>query len=415
MNLPINKNTPHIMHIDLNSCFAMIEQQANPLLRNKPLVVAAYVTPNGCVLSPSTEAKKYGIKVGMTVRESRLLCTELLVREPDPPKYRDVHIRFRKIFQDYTPNVAPRSIDEAILDFSGMYTSVDHLVGMAREIKQRMRDEIGDWITCSIGIATNRFLAKTGASLHKPDGLDVITHENLLAVLGSLKLDDLYGIASKYEARLNTYGIFTPLQLFEATELYLKKEVFRSVVGYYWYLRLRGWEIDDVEWGRKSYGQQYAMGHQTADPEELSRILMKLCEKMGRRLRRSGSTARGIHVACVYKDHTHWHRGRKLDNPMYTTQELYAKAQLVFNQRPDKQKVVTRMAVSCFELEPSQSAQATLFDAEPDKLRKVSDAMDAINDKYGEFVITPALMMDMETKAKDAIAFGGVRELNDLY
>src|SRR4051794_16771192 len=100
MALPLNHNAPTIMHVDLNSCFATIEQQANPLLRGKPIVVAAYDTPNGCVVAPSIEAKLYGVKTGMTVRDARLLCPGVIVRKPDPPKYRAVHLMFRKIFRD---------------------------------------------------------------------------------------------------------------------------------------------------------------------------------------------------------------------------------------------------------------------------------------------------------------------------
>lgn len=184
------------MHIDLNSCFATIEQQANPLLRGKPLVVAAYNTPNGCVLSPSIEAKQYGIKVGSTVREARLLCRYVIVRTTDPPKYRDVHLKFRKIFNDYSPNVVPKSIDEAIIDFSGVPVKKS-LITIGKEIKRRMGKEIGEWISCSIGIATNRFLAKMGASIKKPDGLEVITHENVKAMYNRLKLTDLYGINTR--------------------------------------------------------------------------------------------------------------------------------------------------------------------------------------------------------------------------
>jgi DNA polymerase-4 len=117
MPLPINRNLPTIMHVDLNSCFATIEQQANPLLRGKPIVVAAYNSPNGCVVAPSIEAKRYGIKTGMTVRDARLLYPSVIVRTPDPAKYRAVHLQFRKIFTDYSPDVAPKSIDEAVIDF----------------------------------------------------------------------------------------------------------------------------------------------------------------------------------------------------------------------------------------------------------------------------------------------------------
>ena len=142
---------------------------------------------------------------------------------------------------------------------------------------------------CNVGIGTNRFLAKTAASLHKPDGLDVITHKNLEEVYNSLKLTDLCGINTRFEARLNAYGIFTPLQFFHAPLQKLKKQVFRSILGYYWYLRLRGHEIDAVDFGRKSFGNSYALRQQTAEQKKLSPLLMKLCEKTGRRLRRHKS------------------------------------------------------------------------------------------------------------------------------
>ena len=119
MELPLNKNKPLLMHIDLNSCFATVEQQANFHLRGKPLVIAAYTTPNGCVVSPSIEAKKLGIRVGMTVRDARLICRDVIVRDPDPELVRDVHIRFKTIFKDYSPSVTPKSIDEAVIDFVG--------------------------------------------------------------------------------------------------------------------------------------------------------------------------------------------------------------------------------------------------------------------------------------------------------
>ncbi len=414
MDLPLNHNTPTVMHIDLDSCFATIEQQANPLLRGKPLVVAAYGTPNGCVLSPSIEAKRFGVKTGMTVRDARLMCKGMIVRTPDPSKYRDVHMKFRTIFNDYSPSVSPRSIDEAILDFANTPHLVKGLDNIGREIKLRMRREIGEWIQCSIGIAPNRFLAKMGAGINKPNGLKVITHENLIEVYTNLKLTDLYGIASRNEARLNTYGIFTPLDFLNAKVDYLKNQVFKSMVGYYWYLRLRGWEIDAVDWATKSYGQEYSLGEKTDDPGKLSVLLMKLTEKMGRRLRAAGKAACGIHIACVYDDMTHWHRGRKQEKQLYTTAELFNKAQWLLNQQPER-KVVRKLAVSCFDLVEATTPQMDLFGTQVDRRRNVSDAMDKINDRYGEFVITPALMMGMNGLVVDRIAFGNVRGIEDLY
>ena len=403
------------MHVDLNSCFATCEQQASPLLRGKPLVVAAYNSPNGCVVAPSIEAKQFGVKTGMTVREARLLCPGVIVKTPDPPKYRSIHLQFKKIFQDYSPDVTPKSIDEAVIDFTKTVSLHNRsLVEIGREIKGRMRREIGEWISCNIGIGTNRFLAKTAASLHKPDGLDVITHENVREVYAGLRLVDLCGINTRFEARLNSKGIFTPLQFLDAPLQKLQKEVFRSIGGYYWYMRLRGWEIDDVDFKRKSFGQSYSLGKKTADPEELGKLLMKLTEKMARRLRKSGYTARGVHVACVYTDFTFWHKGKVFDQALYTTQELFKKVLLVFNSRPQR-KEVAKLAVSCFDLSAATSVQESLFDTDFERKRKVSDMMDEINDKYGEYVVTPALMMGMDDLIIDRIAFGGVKELQEVY
>ncbi len=402
------------MHIDLNSCFATVQQQAYPHLRGKPIVVAAYITPNGCVLAPSIEAKRYGIKTAMTVREAKLLCPQVIVRESDPVLTRDVHIKFRNICRDYSPNVAPKSIDEVVVDFEGMdHLNLD-LIRIAKEIKERFRSEIGEWISCNIGISTNRFLAKLAASLHKPDGLDVITHQNLLSIYSNINLIDLNGINTRFQARLNANGIFTPIQFLEASVQTLRSNVFQSITGWYWYLRLRGYEIDDVEFKRKSYGQDYALAKFTADKEELARLMMKLCEKMGRRIRKAGKAALGIHVGMLYTDGSYWHRGRQVNTEMYTTQELYTKALWVFNQQPVI-KPVTRLSVSSYDLVPFTNSQPELFDSSVEKMRKVSEAVDQMNDRYGEYVVTPAIMTGMDDLVLDRISFGAVKELEDLY
>ena len=400
------------MHVDLNSCFATIEQQANPLLRGKPMVVAAYDTPNGCVVAPSIEAKQYGIKTGMTVRDARLLYPRVIVRMPDPEKYRYVHRMFRKIFQDYSPDVTPKSIDEAVIDlthtlelFKGGVTDIGN------EIKKRFRQEIGEWMQCSIGVSTNRFLAKLAASLHKPDGLDIIDHTNVLDIYKRVKLLDLNGINTRFQARLNAAGIFTPMEFYQAPLDLLKKQVFQSILGYYWYLRLRGHEIDAVDFKRKSFGNTYALQKQTNDPRELAKLLMKLCEKTGRRLRRARYSAQGVHVSCVFTDVSWWHIGRKFDVPVYTTRDIYVKALLLLNSS-EYPKRVRNLAVSVYDLIPSTNEQMELFSS---PMHAVSEAMDKINDRWGEFVITPALMMGMENIILDRIAFGGVKELEEMY
>src|SRR4051794_19464424 len=210
---------------------------------------------------------------------------------------------------------------------------------------------------------------------------------------------------------LRVRGIFTPMEFYNAPLPLLKQQVFRSINGYYWYLRLRGHEIDAIDFARKSFGNTYALQKQTNDPRDLAKLLIKLCEKTGRRLRRSNYSAHGVHVAMVHTDFSWWHTGRKFGVPVYTTQEIYEKAMRLLNMSGYKRRA-RNLAVSVYDLVPSTDEQLELFSSPK---HEVSKAMDRINDRYGEFVITPALMMGMEGTILDRIAFGGVKELQELY
>src|SRR5689334_20827177 len=158
---------------------------------------------------------------------------------PDPAKYHYVHLQFCKIFKDYSPDVTPKSIDEAVIDLTDtLCLFKGSVIDIGKDIKRRFRTEIGEWMSCSIGVGTNRFLAKLAASLHKPDGLDIIDHSNVLDVYKQVSLIELSGINTRFQARLNAYGIFTPMEFYNAPLDLLKKQVFQSILGYYWYLRL---------------------------------------------------------------------------------------------------------------------------------------------------------------------------------
>lgn len=400
--MDLNVAPPLIMHIDLNSCFASVEQQANHHLRNRPIAVSAYNSPHGCIISPSIEAKKMGIKVGMRVADAQKIVQDIVILTPDPPKYRDVHDKCIKIFSDYTPQVTPKSIDEAILDFSSLPKS--NLHSIAHIIKKRIKNEIGEWIRCSIGISTNRFLAKVAAGLHKPDGLDMLHHTNLIKTYAQLNLIDLPGINIRNETRLNASGIYSVLDFLHADMPALTYQVFQSIIGYYWYLRLRGYEVDNVHFPRRTYGQQYTLGKKTNNIKELSRLMMKLCEKMGRRLRADGYLTQGIHVACKYDDGSYWHKSKKFHTPFSTTWDLHRHALIVYNQQPIR-KIVVSLSVHCFNLIPTKSRQMTLFDS-LDKEKNVYSAVDLINDRWGEYTIVPARMMNMNDLIIDRIAFG---------
>ncbi len=412
MDLPLNYNEPRIMHVDLNSCFAIIEQQANPLIRHKPVAIAAYDTPRGAVIASSYEAKALGIKLGVNVREARLLARDVIVLMPDPEKYFDAHRRFKKILLNYTDEVTPKSVDEFVIDFTGSVAVQrgTSLIDVGYRIKEDVKREVGDYVTINVGIGPNRFLAKVAAGLHKPDGLDVIRAEDTREVYSKLDLIDLPGINTRFKARLNVAGIYTPLQFLDAEVWKLKGEVFHSILGYYWYLRLRGHEIDSVDFGRKSFGQQYALGEKTSDREKLSRLLMKLCEKTGRRLRKGGYVGGGVHLFLMFENRMYWAKGKKTKAPIYSTQSIYLHIQKLLNEAQIPARV-TNMSVTVYSLQPATPRQLGLFDDTRLDTTSLAEASDLVNDKFGEFTLVPAIMANMQETILKRVAFGSIREL----
>ncbi len=411
MDLGINYAQPLVMHIDLNACYAMIEQQANPLIRGKPVGVAAYGTAGGFVLAASYEAKRMGVKL-MRVREAKQICPDIIILTPDPEKYFDAHRRFRKVLLKYTDRVTPKSIDEFIVDFSGSLAIQQgrSLVDIGYQIKKDMKKALGDYVTVNIGIAPNRFLAKVAAGLNKPDGLDVIDHRNLIKTYRKLILLDLPGINVRYQARLNFADIHSPLQFLEASSWKLKHQVFQSINGYYWYLRLRGYEIDDQPTNIQSFGQQYALGDKTADREKLSRLLMKLSEKCGRRLRRHGFTAHGVVLGLGYENHTYWGQRRKAKAPLYTTQDIYRNIMRLMNSAPMPARV-TSLDVAVNYLQPVDPVQLGLFDNTRLDVISLMRAVDEANNRYGEFTVVPAIMANMYDLILKRVPFGSVRDI----
>ena len=415
MNQPsFNPNPSTILHIDLNSCFATIEQQANPLYRGKPIAVAAYTTPNGCILAPSIEAKRFGVKTGMRVKDGKLLCPGLIILESDPWKYRNVHLALRKLLTNYTYAVVPKSIDEFVLNFENFVKDSpcsykeNPLKVVAQEIKQRIKSEIGDWLTVSIGIAPNRFLAKLAAGLHKPDGLDEINKDNFLDCYLKLKLTDLPYIKIRNAIRLGAIGIHTVVDFYNAP-IWKLKAAFESINGYYWFLRLKGWEIDNVEFGRRSYGNSYALPKPLTELHDLSPILTKLVTKMGARLRRAGYKARGVHLAISFRDGSFWHKGVSFDKYLFDSREIYKRVLRILSISPCN-KPVRDLAVSVFHLRRKSELQLDLFEDVSSK-EKMVEAVDTVNERWGNFVITPARMLYLDKKAVlDRIAFGGVKE-----
>jgi DNA polymerase-4 len=235
MELRINPEPPEIMHIDLNSAFAMTEQQANPLIRNKPVGVTNRLNDYAMCIAASYEAKALGIKLGTRNGEAKRIAPDFVMIESDSAKYQYVNKLMQGIFGSYSPAFQMKSVDEGIIDFRGMQGLLKgrSLEDIGYEIKQRVREEVGDYMKVNVGIGQNRWLAKVAAGFMKPDGLYQIDQDNLEAVYGVMDLMELPYIKRRNKLRLNEAGIYTPLEFFWASEATLSKQVFRSINGHH--------------------------------------------------------------------------------------------------------------------------------------------------------------------------------------
>jgi len=437
------------MHLDMNSYFASVEQQANPFLRGRPIGVCAYLGENGCIIASSIEAKQRGVKTGMRVREARQKCPEIICIENDPLKYRSTTRKIFSILADYTDHVEPYSIDECFLKFPNDCHSGEamprpesdrildsphrlaRMTKVAQETKQRIKTDVGTWLKCSVGIAPTRWLAKFGSDFQKPDGLTIVTMEQLGTMYEKVKLTDAWGIGSRIEDRLNRLGIWTlnDLRTYPVTNL---MEVM-GVQGYYLWANVNGIEISLSPYlltsspPAKSIGHSYCLPKKTTDTKYLFCVLMKLCEKTGRRLREDGRVAWSISCAWGFAQGGGDSAHRKAPQPLWSTESIFATAQELFCSRRHSEFIseshdqttnilnqvqddgmespISFLAVSVADLRP-HSDQLSFWDTpKSSSQQRIVKAMDTINNVYGEYTIMRGRLFGMDDYAHDRIGF----------
>jgi DNA polymerase-4 len=380
------------------------------MVRGRPVAIANRRTEHTSIVTASYEAKALGVVLGMKVREAKKLAPDLVVLESDPPKYRYVYHKLMDIMKRYSAHITMKSIDEGVIDFHQTTAGMQQrdLVEIGYEIKNSLYGEVGKVMNCNVGIAPNRFLAKTAAGLHKPNGLDVIDHTNLRQVLGTLKLRDLTGIAYHNEARLNKVGIYTPLQFLDTDVTTLQKIVFKSIVGEQWHQRLRGWEVDDTSHDIKTVGRQYVLETRDMPRALVLQRLHNLCESVGHRMRSQGKAARGVFVYARSPTHGYWHRRQMAPLPFFSNQAIYAQAALLFAEAPE---IIKEIGVSCYQLENDTDDQLSLFGDELARVQRVTAAIDEINQRFGDGTLHSADTLGTERHVKQKIPFGSTRYL----
>jgi DNA polymerase-4 len=390
---------PKIMLLDMNSFFASVEQQANPFLRGRPIGVVASMHPSSCLIAASKEAKKLGLKGGMLTRLAKQMCPDLLLIKSEPEKYREVSRGFNRILADYSDRLERYSIDETFVDLRGIDCNP---LAVGAEIKQRIKDEVGEWLTCSVGLGDNKFLAKTAAELKKPDGLSVIWREHLAEVYKGMKFSDLWGLNRGWTRRLQSMNIMGPLQLLDYPVQNLISIYGKP--GFYIWRRVNGLEEDTIsseEDAPKSFGHSWVLNFRSTDKARLAPVIWRLAEKAARRMRREGFVAYGMYLSlsCLEGDGLHLHK--TLNFPIDRGGQFYDQAMLLWQSWRPKSNV-NHVAVGFTRLKADYK-QLSLFDNKDPALTK---AIDDINNKYGEFTIRSGLIANSHDFAPDAIAFG---------
>src|SRR6202521_359562 len=407
--LGLNTASPTTLVVDLNCAFASIEQQHDPSLRGRPLAIAAYATNAATIVSSSREARDLGIKTGMKVFEAKAIYPRVLVMEPNPPRYRDVSDRLMEILARHSPDVLRMSIDEASMNLVGTPDLVRlGPAGVGLAVKKALRAEVGECITCSVGISTSIWMAKQASNLNKRDGLERIDHTNLVSVFERLQLTDLSGIAEASARRLQLAGIHTPIEFLRSTPEALHQAGWNAEHSKAWLRRLRGFEVSNFEGvARKSYSHSHVMARATSSQRELEELLMRLSDMVGRRLRAAGRRGKVVSVSVVYRPvDGHFSKQVTLRNPTSTGEEIYRAGLELLAAREPRREVGT-LGVGLAGLSEGETGQLGLFAGEiRPRNERLETAIDAIRDRFGEDAVQRARLLGRAKVVRDRIAFG---------
>lgn len=397
------KNKPHdysVLFLDMNAYFASVEQQVQPTLRGNPVGVTPYVGSTGCIIARSYEAKEWGVSVGDNVSSARKKCPKIKIVEARPALYQLYHKEILKVLKNNAPQVTPLSIDEFIIRLTGRDQTKVGSLKLADSIKIDLKN-IADYMTCSVGIGPNYFLAKVAGESKKPDGTTLIELNNLEQFYKKLRLRDIPGINFRMERQLAERGIYSAYDFYSKnlTEIsYLLK-----FPGKVWYYRMRGWEVDEFVIKNKTVGHSHVLPPELRTREKAISVLEKLATKVAYRLRREKLWARSVAVRISFLQGGGF-AGYKHCALFNDTGSIIREINGIVAKCRDWRDPIY-VAVNTFNLVQTSNKQISIFPA-IERSRAVSEALDKINDEYGAGTAFYASTFDGREAAPDRIAFG---------
>lgn len=382
-----------IIHVDMDAFFASVEQRDNPELRGKPVIVGGKLGSRGVVSTASYEAREFGVHSAMAVREAYRRCPQGIFITPDHKKYSRVSDAIMAIFHDFTPLVEALSLDEAFLDVTGSQRLLGDSLKIANEIKARIKSQLG--LTASVGIAPNKFLAKIASDLEKPDGLTVITRDNMEKTIWPLSVKKLWGIGAKSAEKLFQLNIKTIGQLARANPDLLEKTL--GSWGTQVYSLANGFDERPVipEREAQSIGHEITFDRDIVDKDFLAGVLLDLAQDVGWRLRRGGLKGKTITLKMRYSDFKTITRSHTFPEEFNQDDRIYQEVVKLFNLNYPGNKSLRLIGITVSGLvnEDQVTEQFSLFTEKEDKSRELYEALDKINSKFGRRTITRARLL----------------------
>ncbi|BBY74800.1 DNA polymerase IV [Mycolicibacterium parafortuitum] len=382
-----------ILHADLDSFYASVEQRDDPSLRGRPVIVGG-----GVVLAASYEAKAFGVRTAMGGRQARALCPHAIVVPPRMSAYSAASDAVFEVFRDTTPLVEPVSVDEAFLDVSGLGRVSGTPVQIGARLRERVRDEVGLPIT--VGIARTKFLAKVASQEAKPDGLLLVPPDRELAFLHPLPVRRLWGVGAKTADKLRAHGIETVADVAELSETTLGSLV-GGAMGRQLFALSHNVDRRRVVTGRRrrSVGAQRALGRSgsSMSAAEIDAVVVNLVDRITRRMRAADRTGRTVVLRLRFGDFTRVTRSHTMARATASTEAILAAARrLVADAGPliaERGLTLVGFAVSNIDRDGAQQLELPFADAGRRDSLPVDLAIDRVRGRYGTSALTRGVLL----------------------
>jgi DNA polymerase IV len=369
-----------ILHVDLDAFFVSVELLERPDLRGKPVAVGGRPDQRGVISSASYEARKFGVRSALPTSTALQLCPELILLPGRHDLYEQHSHQVMTMLREFTPQIEQISIDEAFLDITGTELRYGSPEKLARNLHDRIRDEFG--LPCSVGVASNKLVAKIATEQAKPNNIRVVPAGEEAAFLAPLPVRALWGVGPKTAEILKSLGIETIGQIAQAQSEVLAYRLGKNGADE---LLRRAHGLDDspVEEERaiKQISQETTFAKDVADAKYLRATLLELCEGVGLRLREDDLSARTIAIKLRYGDFSTFTRQTTLPQPTNLDQDIFEQAWSLFEHNWNK-RAIRLIGVAARQLSPS-ARQLDLFEQRDDRTERLTRAVDDIRHKYG--------------------------------